>query len=820
MIDSNKQNKMFSENRPGFNIFEILQMINRRKILLISSVIITLTVAILYNYFASPSYETTVVMKKERTQQNRRQDQFRNIILMETADEIETEIEIVQSRTILEQVVRKLRLHFMITKIEQPYREPILLNKYWPDYEHSFFGKKQAPDNFPRFKIIEIVPPYRSGKYYIVVSEPQIFSLCDAKSNMVLQSVDNSSVADFTLGGIHLSVDWPSVKVGSKVYFTVSDFEKTILDLSRKVAVEKVRKTDIFRIKVTSNSPFMARLVANTVAKTYQEVRIEQKKQTIRYSFGFLDEQLRRISAKLKEAENKLSEFQSETKLISIDENSKSIIDFLNKLETEKVTTDLVLAEYQQKLSEMKKELHNRNFFDQTFLTPDRADVNRTPFSELMRELSDTELKRLELLQKRTENHPDVIALDEKIKQIKDRLAKYNQNTITAYQIIINSLEKKQSDLQKLLDKYARRISRLPAQQTKLIDLMRQKSVYEKIFTMLLDKREEMRMAELSQLQDLVIVDSARAPLRAASPRKKLNLAIGLALGLIMGLLAIFIQEYHGNLVTTIDEIENGFSYPILTLIPQYPRALARRIRKASKIEERLVTLMNEPVFKEAYRNLRTKLINLYSGATRVILITSCEENSGKTSIVANFAISLARMGKRVLIIDGDLKKSHIGKYFMLENVTAGLGDYLVQDVKLTVHHPFDLSKHHQIQVDIIPSGRYWENSSEILSSSKFKKLIEAAKTKYDYILLDTPPITRVVDTFVLGRIVRDVILVIRPNQTYKDAVAWAVAEFKQSSMNLLGFVLNAFDLKKTTYRYKYRYGYGDGKSYREKKSA
>ena len=123
----------------------------------------------------------------------------------------------------------------------------------------------------------------------------------------------------------------------------------------------------------------------------------------------------------------------------------------------------------------------------------------------------------MNLLQKRTENHPDVQAVDEQIKMVKQKLASYNQNTLTAYQIMINSLDKKLLQITNMMSKYEVKMERLPGQENKLAGLMRQKEVYEKIFTMLLDKREEMRMAELSKLQDIVVVDPAHEPIDPVS---------------------------------------------------------------------------------------------------------------------------------------------------------------------------------------------------------------------------------------------------------------------------------------------------------------
>ena len=113
--------------------------------------------------------------------------------------------------------------------------------------------------------------------------------------------------------------------------------------------------------------------------------------------------------------------------------------------------------------------------------------------------------------------------------------------------------------------------------------------------------------------------------------------------------------------------------------------------------------------------------------------------------------------------------------------------------------------------VDYIPAGCFTEDSSEILESEKMQDLINELSLKYDHIIIDTPPITRIVDTLVLGKIVNDLILVIRPNHTYKDSVEMVVEEMEQSNINIMGIVINAGDITKLSQKYKYGYGYGYG---------
>ncbi len=155
-----------------------------------------------------------------------------------------------------------------------------------------------------------------------------------------------------------------------------------------------------------------------------------------------------------------------------------------------------------------------------------------SPFADLMNKLSSLEVKKNRIIQKRTESHPEVVNLNNQIKEIKNKLSSYNQNTFRAYQINIDALKQKESQLDNLIVKYQTKIRSLPTQETKLAELTRAKETYEQVFNMLMSKREEMRMSELSKLQDIIIAEPAY---EADDMRKKINPIFGLLFGLVIG---------------------------------------------------------------------------------------------------------------------------------------------------------------------------------------------------------------------------------------------------------------------------------------------
>ena len=223
--------------------------------------------------------------------------------------------------------------------------------------------------------------------------------------------------------------------------------------------------------------------------------------------------------------------------------------------------------------------------------------------------------------------------------------------------------------------------------------------------------------------------------------------------------------------------------------------------------------------FKESYRVMRTKLGHLMY-KRNILQFTSCEENTGKTTVTTNFAVSLAMANKKVLLIDCDLRRPKVGEFFHIPRDYSGLIDFL-SNRKLSapdIYSPFKQFSRDEIKLHIIPAGGSVENSSELLDSNKFKDFLGSVSEMYDYVFIDTPPTTKTVDAMVLGKYVEDVVVVVRPGHTNRESFVWGIQDLKQFEMNIVGLVINGCDMKMLPDRYRYGYQYGYGYEDREGK--
>lgn len=802
-------------------IFEIFNIIYRRKLYIILSIIIAVIIGYIYAKSSEPIYESKALLKKESSDKKSSSNDFYEMVKLQTQDEIETELQLVKTSEVLGSVIKQLGLCFNLTEAISPEGRAVLLKNVFIDFPNegnNYYKILKFP--LPEISSLEIFSQNVDNKnFYIVKKGEKLFELHDAVNNSLIVSAQNNindsvssdslvnlkSGSKFQTDWFSFNIAWDNAPIGSKIFFNIKDYQVMNDLLSNKINVSKIGKTNVFSISFRSTSPFAAKTIVTSVVDNYREARIDQQKQTIKYSFKFVDEQLGEIKTKLSEAENNLSNFKSSGKIISVDESSKELVKYLSSLEAEKLNTDLQLSDYKNKAEELKDEIKTSGYFDQSFLESKNENAN-SPFSSLLKQLSDLELQRLELLQKKSENHPDVKNLDEQIKSAKEKLASYNENSLTSYQIIINSLEKKLSKINNLMSGYEVQLQKLPGQESQLARLLRQKDVYEKMFTLLLDKREEMRIAELSKLQDIVIVDLAKVPSDPVAPNKKLILMVAFILGGFVGLMGIFIIELKNSKLINIDDLERDIQLPIIALLPKYPRDVLKRMKQSTENRDKFVTLMeNHSGIKESFRVLKTKLLLQADRTDKILLVTSCEENTGKTTIVSNLAITFAQENKKVLIIDCDLRKAELTKLFNISLDTPGVVDYLETDVPPSIYTKL------MNKIDIIPAGGIREDSAALLSSENMQLLVDSLQySDYDYILIDTPPVTRVVDTLVLGKIIKNVVVVVRPLVSFKVAVAAGIQELKQSKLKIRGIIANAVEINKSyAYRYKYGYGYG-----------
>jgi tyrosine-protein kinase Etk/Wzc len=392
--------------------------------------------------------------------------------------------------------------------------------------------------------------------------------------------------------------------------------------------------------------------------------------------------------------------------------------------------------------------------------------------------------KRDELREKFTESHPSVIAIDKQI----DRL----QSQVKAHD---------------------HKIGVLPETQQIILKLSRDVKVNTELYTALLNKAQTLRVAKAGTVGDVRVIDYAELPNLPIKPKKTLIAVISLFLGLVLGIALAFISKALRRGVESSDLIENKLHIPVYATIPHSAEQekLSKKISRTSKrnnSEPLILARQNkDDIAIESLRSLRTTLHFAFLEAqNNIIMITGPCPGIGKTFISVNLASVLADAGKKILLIDGDMRRGYINKVLGIGR-GHGLSE-LISTSSSNLSSLLDLAIHKipTVNFDFISTGAIPPNPSELLLHERFGTLLESASKNYDHVIIDSPPILAVTDASIIGRMASATLMVVKAGQHPMRELEDSVKRLTQAGVQLKGIVFN--DLPEASSRFGYQYGY------------
>jgi capsular exopolysaccharide synthesis family protein len=344
-------------------------------------------------------------------------------------------------------------------------------------------------------------------------------------------------------------------------------------------------------------------------------------------------------------------------------------------------------------------------------------------------------------------------------------------------------------------------MSKLPLLEQKLLELERDIKVKESLYTLLLEKLEETKIAEAGVIGTANIIDKAIVPEKPVKPNKKLTLAIGGVLGIFLGILLVFVVEYADKSIKDEEEVKRiARGSVILGRVPRF------ELKKGQDKPELIV--LNSPTSPQA-ESIKLVATNINYSITpepKVIEITSPGPSEGKTLTAANLAISYAQNGIKTLLLDLDMRKPRVEKVLGLERFNIGIVNHILKDVPVE-----RIIQNYMENLDVIPVGPIPPNPSSLLTSKKFVDLFNKLKEQYEKIIIDLPPVLSAADALIISKYTDGLVLVVRAGGTLKHSLKIALENIKTSSANLLGLVINDINEKSSNYYYYYYYYYEDG---------
>ena len=402
---------------------------------------------------------------------------------------------------------------------------------------------------------------------------------------------------------------------------------------------------------------------------------------------------------------------------------------------------------------------------------------------KLKTEITQLEQQRDELRQKFTVWHPSVVAIDKQIARLQGQMNAHDQE-----------------------------IEVLPETQQAILKLARDVQVNTDLYTTLLNNSQTLRVAKAGAVPDVRIIDYAILPTLPIKPKKALIIAFSLILGLILGIALTFIRKALRRGVEDPDLIEKKLHIPVYATIPHSieQEKLSKKLKRNRKRESNesviLAVQNKDDIAIESLRSLRTTLHFAFLEAqNNIIMITGPSPGVGKTFVSINLAAVLADTGKKILLIDGDIRKGYINKALgvgrenglseLISNTISGWTPLLDQAI-----HRIPL-----VNFDFIPTGSIPPNPSELLLHERFGNLLESISKNYDHVIIDSPPILAVTDASIIGRLASATLMVVRAGQHPMRELEQSVKRLTQAGVHLKGVVFN--DLPESSSRYGYGYG-------------
>jgi succinoglycan biosynthesis transport protein ExoP len=595
------------------------------------------------------------------------------------------------------------------------------------------------------------------------------------------------------------------------------------------LSIEPIRDTRMVSVSYTSTDPELAARIANGVAEEYINWGIETRSTTVSRAASFLDSQIEQIKREIQDKENQLQAYSRTTDIVALDPNSNVVIQRLRTL-NENYTASVS--------NRIDKEAAYKGLLD----APEET-VADTYSGGLV---TDLRRKQLELEQEYATNletykpeWPQMKELEAKIttgrtnlQSVIDEMATEARKKARAeYQ---TALRREQSLAQELTQQKAEAM-KVNSNAVEYRNLQVEIDTRRSLLDQLLRKQSDTGVADRLQgtrNSNVVVVDRALVPGGPFRPSLPRNVALGLIVGLFLGAGAVVLVELFDRTLRTPEDVERVLNLPVLGVIPDvgegsnagygygYGKGMRRSTRRllpgrrrASRdgpdgpTVELLPHRRPRLAASEAYRGVRTALLLSKAGGVRTLVITSSTAREGKTSTTANLATVLGQLGRRVLVVDTDLRRPRIHEVFGISN-RQGLVSVLAQGVD-----PGSLIVQTEVpNVSVIPAGATPPNPSELLSSSMMEHFATHVASSYDYVLYDTPPVAAVTDAVILGAMADGVVYTVAAGSVTRESALSGLERLQMSSIPVLGAVINRFVAESNRYDayYYYRATYGD----------
>lgn len=580
--------------------------------------------------------------------------------------------------------------------------------------------------------------------------------------------------------------------------------------------VTQIKGTDILQISFQHTDP----IVATQVSDVWAQVFVEQNRQANRMEASsaakFIKSQLEKTKEDLAAAERDLRDYKTQHGAVDLNEEARASVQGMATLEAELRQATAAQNEAASRVSALRNQL-GMSAHQAMIATAVSQD---TTIQNLRKQLLELETSPVLSNASLTPDHPEVKALQSRISVIRRTLAQEAAQVVgrqygggdgarsnldpirqgltkelVGAEIDALGFQTRVDSLSRVVGTFNGRLATLPNKELNLTRLMRNASVTAELYKMLLQKHEEARIQEAMNVGNVRIVEEATLPERPVKPKKLQNMLVAIVVGLMAGIGVAMFLEYLDDSIQTTDDAEDAVQLTTLGIIPW--------VRSRESAQLVALTDPRSPA-SEAYRTLRTNIKFLSADtAIRTLTVTSAGPEEGKSTTIANLAISFAQSGKKVLVVDTDMRKPTIHSVFGLPN-TDGVSSVL------TGERTLDECLRHTGQEGllVLTCGPLPPNPAELLESQRMTNLIEELKQRFDLVLFDAPPIIAVTDASILASRVDGLLLLLGINKVTRKAARHALQLLSRAKVKVWGSVVRGVRPDNDGYYYSYYHRY------------
>ncbi len=734
--------------------------------------VLSVAAAYVYLRYATPIYEAnaTLIIKDEK-KGNEDSKLTESLDLISSKKIVENEIEVIQSRKLMEDVVKKFSL-------------------YCPVFEK---GKVKTLSAYTMSPVkIEVKNPdslREIGRIEFSYDKLNKTVLLNNKYSCVLNQFLETpyGILKFTPNKYNST---GIIDADKQLYFSIRDPKKVaMILLPRLIVAPSSKLSTVVNLSFRDEVPERSEDILNGLIMAYEQSAILDKNSLARNTLAFVEERLGLVSADLAAIEQKVQQYKSDKSAVDISTQGQLYLQNVSSNDQKLSDVNMQLSV----LNQVEKFVTEKN--TNSGIVPSTLGVSDPMLSNLLDKLYGSELEYAKLKTTVGENNPKLLSISDQINKIRPNIMENIESQKQSLMAAKQNLNITNSNYNSILNT-------VPQKERQLLDISREQNIKSSIYSFLLQKKEESALSYASAMSNSRVVDDAHAGLLPVSPNTKLIYIVAFAAAMFLWVVIIILKEAFTGKILYRREIEALTSIPIIGEVA------------FSKTKKKIVVESGKRSFNaEEFRKLRTSLSFLgINGTNKKLLVTSSISGEGKSFVAANLAVSIALSGKKVVLVDLDLNMPTLSKLLNIDQ-PIGISDFLKGK-----KYPEEIIKPVEAHENLffISAGTLPENPSELLLNGKVNEILDYLDNSFDMVIIDTSPIVLITDAYILSDMCNATLYVIRHQYTPKMLIKRIDENNEINPINNPAIVFNAVKergLIKTNYGYGYNYVYGENET-------